>query len=193
MQMEQAEEERDPDHDLNTEEIMLNMADIRLPEAKYLLEKLLGMAVNQSCLALQKEGAIKEMENRMTQAAKQNTLHQQLLQHMIEQQDLEIYDLMLANENGDEDSDSDSNEDLSSASINVNIEIGNNDSDSSFGRREKARRKMTTKEVKIVKFLIIFDRAQKPRGPKSLKIVFGSSDFVNVTIFVLLCAILKVT
>ena len=157
MQMEQAEEERDPDHDLDTEEIMLNIADIRLPEAKYLLEKLLGMAVNQSCLALQKENAVKEMENRMTQAAKQNTLHQQLLQHMIEQQDLEIYDLMLANENGDEDSDSDSNEDLSSASINasilnsqsVNIEIGNNDSDSSFGRREKARRKMTTKEVKI--------------------------------------------
>ena len=125
---------------------MLNMADIRLPEAKYLLEKLLTMAVNQSCLALQKEGAIKELENRMNQAAKQTTLHQQLLQHMIEQQDLEIYDLMLANENGEEDSDSDSNEDLSSASM-VNIEIANNaDSDSSFGRREKARRKMTTKE-----------------------------------------------
>ena len=141
-------------HDLNLEEIMLNMADIRLPEAKYLLEKLLSMAFNQSYLALQKEGAIKELENRMNQAAKQTTLHQQLLQHMIEQQDLEIYDLMLANENGDEDSDSDSNEDLSSASL-VNIEIQNSrltnvdsnaDSDSSFGRREKARRKMTTKE-----------------------------------------------
>ena len=38
------------------------------------------MAVNQSCLAMQKDGAIREMENRMTQAAKQNTLHQQLLQ-----------------------------------------------------------------------------------------------------------------
>ena len=111
-------------HDLNLEEIMLNMADIRLPEAKYLLEKLLSMAFNQSYLALQKEGAIKELENRMNQAAKQTTLHQQLLQHMIEQQDLEIYDLMLANENGDEDSDSDSNEDLSSASL-VNIEITN--------------------------------------------------------------------
>ena len=35
---------------------------------------------------------------RMNQALKQNTLHQQLLQHMIEQQDLDIYDLMLANE-----------------------------------------------------------------------------------------------
>jgi hypothetical protein len=31
----------------------------------------------------------------MQQALKQNSMHQQLLQHMIEQQDLEIYDLML--------------------------------------------------------------------------------------------------
>ena len=70
---------------------------------------------------------------------------------MIEQQDLEIYDLMLANEQGDEDSDSDSAEDFSVASVttanNAIIEIneGEPTSDSSFGRREKARRKMTTK------------------------------------------------
>merc|ERR1719262_1019104 len=98
---------------------MVNLTEIELPEAKYLLEKLLSMAVNQSCLAMQKDGAIREMENRMNQAAKQNTLHQQLLQHMIEQQDLEIYDLMLANEQGDDDSDSDSNEDFSIASNNM--------------------------------------------------------------------------
>ena len=66
-----------------------------------MLEKLLSMTVNQSCLAMQKDCSIREMENRMNQAAKQNTLHQQLLQHMIEQQDLEIYDLMLANEQGE--------------------------------------------------------------------------------------------
>ena len=60
----------------------------------------INLAVNQSCLALQKDGAIREMENRMNQAAKQTTIQQQLLQHMIEQQDLEIYDLMLANEQG---------------------------------------------------------------------------------------------
>ena len=73
---------------------------MRIDEAKYLLEKLLTMTISQTCLATQKEGSIREMENRMTQAMKQNTLHQQLLQHMIEQQDLEIYDLMLANEQG---------------------------------------------------------------------------------------------
>ena len=162
VQMEQAE---------NPEEIeeegiqkILNLQDIKLDEAKYLLEKLLNMTISQTCLATQREGSIREMENRMTQAMKQNTLHQQLLQHMIEQQDLEIYDLMLANEQGEDDSDSDS-EDISAASAvtfaNANSllalpanaaldavvsEDGGVGSDSSLGRREKARRKMTTKE-----------------------------------------------
>jgi len=40
---------------------------IRIDEAKYLLEKLLSMTVNQCCLATQKDGVIKEMENRMNQ------------------------------------------------------------------------------------------------------------------------------
>lgn len=167
MQMEQTAELQDEDQ-TQDEEILsktLNLSVIELPEAKYLLEKLLTMAVNQSCLAMQKDGAIREMENRMNQAAKQNTLHQQLLQHMIEQQDLEIYDLMLANEQGDEDSDSDSNEDFSSSSNNppiipaaLELNLTNaattadhltsdaGGSDSSVSRRDKARRKMTTKE-----------------------------------------------
>ncbi len=154
MQMEQTSELTNDQQDQDDNEMlvkMINMTDMELPEAKYLLEKLLSMAVNQSCLAMQKEGAIREMENRMTQAAKQNTLHQQLLQHMIEQQDLEIYDLMLANEGQDDDSDSDSIEDLSNSSNpvqNAIIEINESEfnSDSSFGRRDKARRKMTTLE-----------------------------------------------
>ena len=55
---------------------------MRIDEAKYLLEKLLTMTISQTCLATQKEGSIREMENRMTQAMKQNTLRQQLLQHL---------------------------------------------------------------------------------------------------------------
>ena len=96
--MEQAE---NPETDGDGEEAvfkMLNLDDIHIDEAKYLLEKLLAMTISQTCLATQKDGSIKEMENRMTQAMKQNTLHQQLLQHMIEQQDLDIYDLMLEKE-----------------------------------------------------------------------------------------------
>ncbi len=37
----------------------------------------------------------RELDNQIQQAHGQNAMHQQLLQHMIEQQDLEIYDLML--------------------------------------------------------------------------------------------------
>ena len=37
----------------------------------------------------------RELDNQIQQAHQQNAMHQQLLQHMIEQQDLEIYDLML--------------------------------------------------------------------------------------------------
>ena len=175
VQMEQAE---NPETDGDGEEAvfkMLNLDDIHIDEAKYLLEKLLAMTISQTCLATQKDGSIKEMENRMTQAMKQNTLHQQLLQHMIEQQDLDIYDLMLENEQGEDESDSDS-EDISCASTangnnamtnSVRINSNNNHllvppsinnldsvlsaddgvgSDSSMGRREKARRKPTTKE-----------------------------------------------
>ena len=38
---------------------------------------------------------VRELDNQIQQAHQQNAMHQQLLQHMIEQQDLEIYDLML--------------------------------------------------------------------------------------------------
>lgn len=167
MQMEQAENPEEDEEESILAKIV-NIQEIGLDESKYLLEKLLSMTVNQCCLAMQKEGVVKEVENRMNQASKQNTLHQQLLQHMIEQQDLDIYDLMLTNEQGEEESDSDS-EDLSLSmtvstlvsnasnppsqhATNVNLELmvasedGGIGSDSSVGRREKARRKMTTKE-----------------------------------------------
>jgi len=92
---------------------------------------------------------------------------------MIEQQDLDIYDLMLANEHGDEESDSDS-EDISGSAptpsplvpgsaFHLESEDGGVGSDSSFGRREKARRKTTTKED------LLFNDADVPeiRGPPS--------------------------
>ena len=101
----------------------VHLQEMRLEEARYLLEKLLTMTISQTCLATQKEGSIREMENRMTQAMKQNTLHQQLLQHMIEQQDLEIYDLMLANEQGDDDSDSDSEDVSLGSAVNPTVSV----------------------------------------------------------------------
>ena len=107
----------------------------------------------------------------MNQALKQNTLHQQLLQHMIEQQDLEIYDLMLATEQGEEDSDSDS-EDISASMVMTASQVipsnvlesedGGVGSDSSFGRKDKARRRMTTAED------LLFNDTDAPEQPYSL-------------------------
>merc|ERR1719175_304187 len=152
VQMEQSGNGPDEDEEASIAK-QLNIQDMRIDEAKYLLEKLLTMTISQTCLATQKEGSIREMENRMTQATKQNTLHQQLLQHMIEQQDLEIYDLMLQNEDGEaDDSDSDSEEVVSSRSVPPSApslgqdlmvkslrveEDAGTGSDSSLGRREK--------------------------------------------------------
>ena len=113
VQMEQANEAENEDDERDEISKIMDISDLDFEESKYLLEKLLSMTVNQTCLATQKEGKIKEMDNRMQQALKQNSLHQQLLQHMIEQQDLEIYDLMLQNEDGEDDSDSDSDLDIS--------------------------------------------------------------------------------
>ena len=163
VQMEQANENEEDERDEIAKIVDINELDYE--ESKYLLEKLLSMTVNQTCLATQKEGKIKEMDNRMQQALKQNSLHQQLLQHMIEQQDLEIYDLMLQNEDGNTDSDSDSDLDVSNsnhapsagpASLSAPIDhlvkcLQEHDdagtgSDSSLGRREKARRRNLNKE-----------------------------------------------
>lgn len=165
VQMEQANEAEEDAEDEVAK--ILDVGELGLEEARYLLGKMLNMTVHQTCMATQKEGKIKELDNRMQQAMKQNSLHQQLLQHMIEQQDLEIYDLMLQNEDGEgDDSDSDSEQLISSArrpptlplappaslghdpmltSLRVEEDAGTG-SDSSLGRREKARRKNLNKE-----------------------------------------------
>ncbi|TRY72220.1 hypothetical protein TCAL_03875, partial [Tigriopus californicus] len=130
---------------------LINLDEIGLDESRYLLSKLLSMTVNQCCQSTQRDGQVKELENKISQITHQSTLHQQLLQHMIEQQDLDIYDLMLADQAEDE-SGTDSDEVSVARSItnlNLDLQPGTEDSvgsDSSMGRREKARRKMTTKE-----------------------------------------------
>ena len=160
VEMEQAENPEEDEEEAIAK--VININDVGLEEAKYLLAKMLSMTVNQCCTATQKDSQVKELENKISQIHHQSTMHQQLLQHMIEQQDLEIYDLMLA-EQGDDDSDSDSDElsppilppppsgpiTMSAANPGLNFELGGDDSvgsDSSVGRREKARRKMTTKQ-----------------------------------------------
>ncbi len=156
MEMEQVENPEEDEEEAVAK--IINVQDMGLEEARYFLGKLLNMTVNQCCQATQRDGQVRELENKIAQITHQSTLHQQLLQHMIEQQDLEVYDLMLASEQGAEDSDSDSEaEDLSVSLPPPPPVVPNNNhlnldgeetpgSDSSMGRRDKARSKKTTKE-----------------------------------------------
>jgi WD40 repeat protein len=139
---------------------ILDIRDLGADEARYLLAKLLSMTVNQCCQSLQRDAQVRELQNKISQITHQSTLHQQLLQHMIEQQDLEIYDLMLANEHDEDDDDADDSSEEESppppmsknngVHLSLNVVAGLQEdaptSDSSTGRRDKARSKRTTKE-----------------------------------------------
>jgi kinesin family protein 4/21/27 len=156
VEMEQAEAEEDTD-EINNVAKVLDVGELGLEESRYFLHKMLHMTVNQCCHAAQKDSKVRELENRINSITTQSTLHQQLLQHMIEQQDLEIFDLMIG-EQGTEDNseDPDSEEyplplppppnNLNDLSALVEESSGGVGSDSSMGRRDKARRRMTTKE-----------------------------------------------
>lgn len=171
VEMEQAENPETDDEETIAKTI--NIEDMNLEESKYFLSKLLSMTINQCCQATQREGKVKELENKIAQITHQSTLHQQLLQHMIEQQDLEIYDLMLAGEQGLEDSEDSDSEDLPPLNLNLNLETtavtsedGVGSDSSTMGRRsgDKARRKRTTKED------LLFNDVEVPSLPSPGKI-----------------------
>eukprot|EP00095_Tigriopus_kingsejongensis_P007989 maker-scaffold269_size230758-snap-gene-0.23 protein:Tk07989 transcript:maker-scaffold269_size230758-snap-gene-0.23-mRNA-1 annotation:"kinesin-like protein kif21a-like" len=150
VEMEQAENPEEQDEESIAK--LINLDTMGPDESRYLLAKLLSMTIHQCCQSTQRDGQVKELENKISQITHQSTLHQQLLQHMIEQQDLEIYDLMLA-EQGEDESESESDDSAPAPAVlapptNLNLDLAEDSvgSDSSMGRREKARRKMTTKE-----------------------------------------------
>ena len=146
VEMEQAGTAEGEDDEINNVSKVLDVGDLGLAESHYFLQKLLDMTVNTCCTATQKDAKVRELENRINTITTQSTLHQQLLQHMIEQQDLEVFDLMLGEQGTDDNSeDPDSDEfplPLPSAAQVVNnlnnIELseeGGVGSDSSMGRR----------------------------------------------------------
>ena len=146
VEMEQAGTAEGEDDEINNVAKVLDVGELGLAESHYFLQKLLDMTVNTCCSATQKDAKVRELENRINTITTQSTLHQQLLQHMIEQQDLEVFDLMLG-EQGTEDNSEDPDSDelplpLSSAAQVVNnlnnmelSEEGGVGSDSSMGRR----------------------------------------------------------
>ncbi|KAG1668931.1 Kinesin-like protein KIF21A [Nymphon striatum] len=76
-------------------------------ETRYLLEKILNLSINQSLVVAQKEASLKDTETKMAQVVQSNALHQQLLQHVLDHSDLELYNFVTMNAQ-DEDANTDS-------------------------------------------------------------------------------------
>ena len=67
-----------------------------MEEARYLLSKLMGMTLNQATLACQREAGNKELQSQVKQVMERDAVHQQLLQHVLANSDLEVYNLVAA-------------------------------------------------------------------------------------------------
>ena len=67
---------------------------IDLEEARYLLSKLIGMTLNHATLAAQREASNKELQSQVKQVLERDAVHQQLLQHVLANSDLEVYNLL---------------------------------------------------------------------------------------------------
>lgn len=65
-----------------------------LEEARYLLSKLIGMTLNTATLAAQREASNKELQVQVKQVLERDAVHQQLLQHVLANSDLEVYNLL---------------------------------------------------------------------------------------------------
>ncbi|XP_046388282.1 kinesin-like protein KIF21A isoform X3 [Ischnura elegans] len=86
MQMEVAKEEAAP-ADVTT--FVSSLQD--LDEARYIIEKLFNMTVNQTCAVSQKESNIKEMEAQLTQEKKTSAVQNELLQHVLTQEQWDVF------------------------------------------------------------------------------------------------------
>jgi len=67
-----------------------------MEEARYLLTKLIGMTLNHAALAAQREASNKELDSQVKQVLERDAVHQQLLQHVLANSDLEMYNLVAA-------------------------------------------------------------------------------------------------
>lgn len=67
-----------------------------LEEARYILSKLIGMTLNQATLAAQREACNKELQSQVKQVLERDAVHQSLLQHVLANSDLELYNILAA-------------------------------------------------------------------------------------------------
>ncbi|XP_023229479.1 kinesin-like protein KIF21A isoform X3 [Centruroides sculpturatus] len=130
----QIEESKD-DSDLLDVDSLLSRS--QPEEMRYILEKALNMAVNQSFQIMQKEMNVKELEAKLKQVSDDNNLQQKLLHHALHQTNDDTYVLIMGDD--DQDIDSGSVSPVNSAALDV-VSI------TSEGKPEKARRRTATPE-----------------------------------------------
>ncbi|XP_077499875.1 kinesin-like protein 31E isoform X2 [Amblyomma americanum] len=82
----QVEETKEDTDCLEVDSILDGMVDSK---ARYLVDKLLHMAINQSLQAAQSKAVVQELEARLEQVEANNAIHQNLLQHTMNQMQLE--------------------------------------------------------------------------------------------------------
>ncbi|XP_040068064.1 kinesin-like protein KIF21A isoform X3 [Ixodes scapularis] len=108
------------------------------PQARYLVDKLLHMAINQSVQANQHQAAVQELEARLRQVEANNAMHQDLLEHSLYAMQMDV----LATE---EAASTPSSRSVSpTLTFTAASEVGSLDTSNVTFRRSKARRKTAT-------------------------------------------------
>ncbi|CAN8028783.1 unnamed protein product, partial [Ixodes persulcatus] len=108
------------------------------PQARYLVDKLLHMAINQSVQANQHQAMVQELEARLQQVEANNAMHQDLLEHSLYAMQMDV----LATE---EAASTPSSRSVSpTLTFTAASEVGSLDTSNVTFRRSKARRKTAT-------------------------------------------------
>ncbi|XP_076346255.1 kinesin-like protein KIF21A isoform X3 [Tachypleus tridentatus] len=139
MQMEESKESDDVD-DLDVNSVLANL---QMDEARYLLQKLLNMAINQSFQVAQKENIVKEIEARLKQVVNSNAVQQQLLQHVLQQANEELYNYVMTTVVPDHLESVETSRSSSPLDRSLSQESDAVNTDT-LGRREKVRRRAAT-------------------------------------------------
>ncbi|KAB7501765.1 Kinesin-like protein KIF21A [Armadillidium nasatum] len=117
-------------------------------EVYYLVSKLISMSVNQATLAAQRQAAIAELEGKMKQMEQTTSVQEQLLAHVLRDNDMNVYHLMSSLVAGDDNTPGSTESSRSNSP--VEGVLGScpslEHSSDSLRRREKARRKTATTE-----------------------------------------------
>ncbi|GFU16704.1 kinesin-like protein KIF21A [Nephila pilipes] len=91
----QMEEAKD---DIDLQDVEKFASTLGVHESKYLVAKLINMAINQTSQVLQRENGIKELEAKLKQSSNSNNVYLQFLERLVEDGNTEILNYMTSNE-----------------------------------------------------------------------------------------------